>query len=218
MDESMLSHTNAHSGSGASAPEQAVVRHVRIAFERHHEAAADVREGTPPRACAPMPSPSRRARRLPSASRRGTSPALPTAGAQAPPPEADEVIAGNGSGHAVGQRFVPESSYHVVEPGRIWWGRSCTRCPRLHCMRARPRGCSARKTRFAGNREGGVEDLLFADDGFVAHAHLPRAEARDPVVSLIVEEDSCVAREEMVVDFRPSLPPSAGLSNMNVVH
>ena len=39
---------------------------------------------TPPRACAPMPSPSRRARRLPSASRRGTSPALPTAGAQAP--------------------------------------------------------------------------------------------------------------------------------------
>ena len=132
--------------------------------------------------------------------------------------EADEVIAGNGSGHAVGQRFVPESSYHVVDQvvfggvGVVHGAHGYIACAR-DLADAQPG-----KTRFAGNREGGVEDQLFADDGFVAHAHLPRAEARDPVVSLIVEEDSCVAREEMVVDFRPSLPPSAGLSNMNVVH
>ena len=124
----------------------------------------------------------------------------------------------SGSGHAVGQRFVPESSYHVVDQvvfggvGVVHGAHGYIACAR-DLADAQPG-----KTRFAGNREGGVEDLLFADDGFVAHAHLPRAEARDPVVSLIVEEDSCVAREEMVVDFRPSLPPSAGLSNMNVVH
>ena len=88
------------------------MRHVRIAFERHHEAAADVREArllALARRCQALRVERGDFRQPVVAEPRQRSRQLE----RKPLAEADEVIAGNGSGHAVGQRFVPESSYHL---------------------------------------------------------------------------------------------------------
>lgn len=145
----------------------------RIAFERHHRPRRMCAKHL--RACAPMPSPSRRAQRLPSASRRGTSPALPTAGAKPLAKPVGESSPAMAPGMLSASASF-ESSYHVVDQVVFGGVELYTRCPQLRtCARDL---ADARPNPFAGNREGGVGSLALLMT-VCCRTHLPRAEARD---------------------------------------